>query len=209
MAKQVDNSNLPAKLALRRYFLQRYHSDGSAQVLDCCQGDGVIWRTLREEFPVRSYWGVDTKVKKGRISVDSARILGQPGWPQTVIDVDTYGSPWKHWVAILANLARPITVFLTIGQWQMGVDRLLLESLGLSGLRVPPGIAIKLQKIAVSALLTRGCDSYIIIEAVEVVSTGTARYIGLRIEPKDADNANGSGQETIGSFKNGTRNRKA
>lgn len=192
MVQKVDNANLPAKLDLRRYFLRKYHADGQADVLDCCQGRGVLWSTLRAEFPVRSYWGLDEKPKKGRLRLDSARVLAQPGWPQNVVDVDTYGSPWKHWGGLSANLSRPTTVFLTIGQWQMGTDRALLDALGLGRLRIPPGIAVKLQEIAISYILTRGCGDLLIMEAVEAFSTGTARYVGLRIEPKRADNAVGS-----------------
>ena len=183
MVGKTDNSDLAAKLHLRRHFLQKYHADGEAQVLDCCSGDGVIWRRLRREFKIATYWGVDLKAKKGRLRMDSVRILRQPGWPQDVVDVDTYGSPWKHFDAILGALQRPTTVFLTVGQWQMGTDQVILDALGLGGLSVPPGIAVKLHGIAVSYLLTRGCVNGIIaIEAVEAVSTGMARYLGVRLE---------------------------
>lgn len=57
MTRKTDNSNLGAKLDLRRYFLRKYHGEEPAHVLDCCQGDGVIWARLRQEFPLASYWG--------------------------------------------------------------------------------------------------------------------------------------------------------
>jgi hypothetical protein len=185
MATKKDNHNPRAKLELRRYFLRKYHDDGQPiHVLDCCQGSGVLWGTLRAEFPVASYWGVDLKPKKGRIKLDSVRVLQQPGWPQNVVDVDTYGSPWKHWAAILGNLLRPITVFLTIGQWQMGTDRLILSALGLGRLKVPPGIAIKLHGLGLQYLL--GQAGAWIVEAIEAISDGSARYIGLRLEPTNS-----------------------
>jgi len=183
MAKKIDNSNLEAKLELRRHFLRKYHADDPPHVLDCCQGSGVLWEQLRKEFAVASYWGVDLKRRKGRLKLDSARILAQPGWPQTVVDVDTYGSPWKHWEAMLPNIQQPTTVFLTIGQWQMGTDRHILTALGLRGITIPPGIARKLHGLSVSYCLARTCVyDIIIVEAVEAVSTGNARYIGLRLE---------------------------
>ncbi len=183
-ARKTDNADPAAKLELRRHFLRKYHADRPPDVLDCCQGDGFLWRQLRQEFPVSTYWGVDIKARKGRLKLDSVRILSQPGWPQNVIDVDTYGSPWKHFEALIPRISRPTTVFLTIDQWQMGTDGAILRALGLGGLTVPPGIAVKLHDLALSYLLTRGCDSnIIIIDAVEAVSIGTARYIGLRIEP--------------------------
>ena len=193
MVSKTDNADPRAKLELRRYFLRRHHAAGPINVLDCCQGGGVLWKRLREEVSVASYWGVDLKPKKGRLRLDSVRILSQPGWPQNVIDVDTYGSPWKHWEALLPNLSQPTTVFLTIGQWQMGTDSKILEALGLGGLRIPPGIAIRLHGIAVSYCLSRSyACSIIMVEAVEAVSSGNARYIGVRLEP---GKANGHGRQ--------------
>lgn len=183
---RVDNGDLEAKLELRRYFLSKYHTGAEKpRVLDCCQGSGVIWGRLRKEFELASYWGLDVKPKAGRLKIDSARVLAQPGWKENVIDVDTYGSPWKHWVGMQPNVERPLSVFLTIGQWQMGTDSKILEALGLGRVRIPPGIAVKLHELAVRYLLTTGCTRYIsIIEAKEVVSLGNARYLGIRIEPK-------------------------
>src|SRR5438552_1243842 len=101
-SKKTDNHNLPAKLALRTYFLRKYHMQDvrrdaagatNINVLDCCQATGKIWGTLQREFPLAGYWGVDVKPKKGRLTIDSVKILDQPGWTQNVVDVDTYGSP--------------------------------------------------------------------------------------------------------------------
>ena len=183
MGRKTDHSDLPAKLDLRRHFLRKYHSE-PADVLDCYQGEKLIWTQLRQEFPVHTYWGVDLKKKKGRLKLDSVGILSLPGWPQNVVDVDTYGSPWKHWEALLPRLSRPTTVFLTIGQWRRGTDEPILRALGLGGLTIPAGIAIKLHGIALSYLLRTPCDYDIhTVEAVEAVSATPARYIGIRLEP--------------------------
>jgi len=183
-ATKTDNSDPSAKLELRRYFLRKYHAEEAPQVLDCCQGQGVLWKRLRREFELASYWGLDIKPRKGRLKLDSVRVLSQPGWPQNVVDVDTYGSPWKHWEALLGNLRRPTTVFLTVGLVYLGIDRAELHSLGLGGMMIPPGIGRKLHEIAVSTLLTRGCVyDNLTIEIVEAVSTGSARYFGVRLEP--------------------------
>lgn len=183
MVTKIDNHDPRAKLELRRHFLRKYHADDPPHVLDCCQGGGVLWKQLRQEFPVASYWGVDLKPKKGRLKLDSVRILQQPGWPQNVVDVDTYGAPWKHWSALLPNISRPTTVFLTIGLWQMGTDSTILDAIGLGGMHIPPGISVKLHNFALSHLITMGCDDIIIIEVVEAVSTGNARYLAVRLEP--------------------------
>ncbi len=190
MAKTIktDNHDPRAKLELRRHFLRKYHADDPPHVLDCCQGGGLLWQELRKEFPVASYWGVDVKPKKGRLKLDSVRILAQSGWPQNVVDIDTYGSPWKHWAAMLPNVARPLTAFLTIGQVQLGGCSLIKEAkeaLELKDLRIPPAISAKLNQLAVPYLLAQS-DWYgiIVTEALEAASSGNARYVGVRLEPR-------------------------
>jgi hypothetical protein len=149
----------------------------------------LLWKTLQKEFKIDHYWGVDVKSKKGRLAIDSVRVVKQPGWNQNVIDIDTYGSPWKHWEALLPNVVVPATVFLTVGQYQMGTDKLLLKALGLDGLKVPPGIARKLHKISVPYCLTRCHDFGImlteVIESVPVAQSN-ARYFGVRLEADTA-----------------------
>lgn len=187
MAKKTDNHNPEAKLKLRRHFLEKYHSDGAAKVFDCCQGGGVMWSMIRRTHPVASYWGVDVKPKKGRLKIDSVRVL-QQGVSQNVIDIDTYGSPWKHWFAMLPKVTQPVTVFLTIGQISIGGSPLSNESrevLGIGNLDIPPAIGLKLNKLAVDHCLSAGNRLAKITEAVEVSSTGNARYIGVRLEPKE------------------------
>lgn len=210
MGKKTDNHDPRQKLQLRRYFLHKYHRDG-ANVFDCCQGSGLLWRTLRAEFPVNGYWGVDLKQKKGRLKIDSVRILQQEGWNQDVIDVDTYGSPWKHWMAMMPNVKQPTTVFLTIGQ-AMGKmmtmpSRLELEAVGMhcfpslsrnhkracptiGGKDIPRKLLAMSVQTAASALLTRACEyGLIVVEAVEVAesaSNQSARYLGVRLAPNDS-----------------------
>jgi hypothetical protein len=190
MAKvqQLDNGNLVAKLKLRRHFLETYHADGSADVLDCCQGNGVIWKQLRHRLKVRSYWGLDLKPKKGRLKLDSVRVLQQSGWSYDVIDIDTYGSPWKHWMSMLPNVTSGITVFLTIGQWQMGTAGEILEALGIGKLKVPPGIAVRLHEAGLEYLLAAATDFGLrITEAREAICKASARYFGIRLEVENPD----------------------
>jgi hypothetical protein len=189
MGVKTDNHDPSAKLALRRYFLAKYHADGCA-VLDCFQGSGLLWGVLRKEFQVNSYWGVDVKPKKGRLKIDSARILAQPGWTQDVIDMDAYGSPWKHWEEFLRNCNHPATAFLTIGQLKTGTVGALsnkaLEAMGLLPLAsgLPKAFHVKLGEYSVGACLSMLFDfGKTCVEAVEAVSNGNCRYIGVRIRP--------------------------
>jgi len=187
MAKKTDNHNPEAKLKLRRHFLDKYHADGTATVFDCCQGGGIIWDDIRRTHPVASYWGVDIKPKKGRLKIDSIRVL-QQGVSQNVIDIDTYGSPWKHWMALLNKITKPLTVFLTIGN--QNTTAMSPESHGGSEFVVfPPSTPQSLSGAImrwrdVDYGLAKASKYATITEAVEVSSTGNARYIGVRLEPK-------------------------
>jgi hypothetical protein len=190
---KTDNHNPAAKLELRRYFLRKYHAGRKPNVLDCCQGSGLLWTALRREFELAGYWGLDLKPKPGRLKLDSVRVLAQPGWPQDVVDVDAYGSPWKHWAAMLPNVARPLTVFLTLGQLKTGtvggVDGLCLKAAGLKfrKLKLPQAFHVKLADIFVGYILAEAQRHRVeIVEAVEALSDGNARYFGVRLEPARA-----------------------
>jgi hypothetical protein len=189
MAKKTDNHNLPAKLALRRHFLRTFHSDGDIRVLDCCQASGKIWGELRKEFYCR-YWGVDVKPKPGRLKIDSVRILEQCGLEQNVIDIDTYGSPWKHWFALLRNTREPLTVFLTIGIGGGNADRALLDALGLTfkTLKIPNAIGARIGETGVAACIARARDfGFEIADCREAANLGGhARYIGVRLSRPDS-----------------------
>lgn len=186
---KTDNSRLGAKLELRRYFLKKYHGEGPVRVFDACAGDQVIWRTLRQEFDCR-YWGVDVKPKAGRLSIDSVRILAQPGWEFDLIDVDTYGSPWKHWAQIIEKKPRPLTVFLTIGSTMFGgaTDDVALRAIGLWSLRhvLPTSFRRKLSDFSVEYCLAMSyLSSWHILECREATHSTSARYLGVRLEPTE------------------------
>lgn len=187
MTVKTDNHNPKAKLDLRRYFLRRYHADTPPRVLDCCQGSGLLWKSLRDEFEVESYWGLDLKPKKGRLKLASERVLAQKGWNQNVVDIDTYGFPWRHWAAMLPAVHQPTTVFLTIGQVHIAgspLQETARKILGIGSLKIPNAIGANLNKLATNYLLTLPqLFGIIIAEAVEAVSDGNARYIGVHLVP--------------------------
>jgi len=181
---KTDNHNPAAKLALRRYFLEKYHSE-PPDVMDCCQGSGLLWNEIRKTHEVKTYWGMDIKPQKGRLKIDSSRVLQQRGWTQNVIDIDTYGSPWKHWYAMLPNIIRPVTVFLTVGQISLSSPS--KDAYAAIGIRfkIPMGIGVKLKKIVVPYLLCDALKYCTITEAMEAESTANmnARYIGVHLVP--------------------------
>jgi hypothetical protein len=181
---KADNPPSPAKLALRRHFLKRYHADTPIHVFDCCQGSARIWTTLQSEFTLASYWGVDVKAKAGRIQIDSRKILDQPGLNANVIDIDTYGSPWKHWLALLRNCAHSVTVFLTAGERaNLGCDKTILFAMGLGSIEVPKGIGSKLLKLSLPFCIGLA-DNYgfEITETVEAEQSGAGRCLGVRLK---------------------------
>ena len=205
---KTDNAYLTTKLDLRRAFLRKYHDHAAGgdapRVLDCCQGGGAIWGHLGREFELAGYWGVDVKPKKGRLRIDSVRILAQPGWTQNVVDVDTYGSPWKHWANIMAHLVKPTTVFLTIGQLTTGtvgsLDKKCYESAGMifPTLKPAAGFGVKLASLLTNYVLTTTPPRVRLVEAIEATSFGNARYIGARLEPVACPRCNGQAADPDG-----------
>lgn len=181
--KKTDNSNFDGKLLLRRHFLDLYppHS-----VLDCCQGGKKIWGKLLKDYPVK-YLGVDVKPKKGRLQVDSTKILGQPGWDYDVIDIDTYGSPWRHWQNALKFAPGDVTIFLTIGLVKImggGLCREVMEWLGFKKFHppIPTSLAAKCSDLALPYALDRARRAGFQIELVlEAPRSKNARYLGVRL----------------------------
>lgn len=182
--KKTDNHAPERKLALRRYFLDKYHNATPPRVFDGFQGSGLLWSELRKSHAVKSYWGVDLKPKKGRLKIDSMRVLDQPGWAFDVVDLDAYGSPWKHWWALQRNLRGPVTVFLTVGSAGFGgQDRSALSACGLGGLNIPIGMHAALRDFISETCVQTALYGVSIVEIVESKNPGgNARYFGVRLE---------------------------
>ncbi len=187
--KKTDNHYFNNKVVLRQHFLRKYHVGTNPYVFDACSGSGILWKELRKDFPCR-YWGVDQKPKKGRLEIDSSRILAQPGWDFDVIDIDTYGSPWKHWNSLLPHVKKAVTVFLTVGFVKVKggqLDRDSLDAIGLRfrSLKPPTSLPAKLIEIVPVYCLARAPEFGLrFCEAVEAVPVGysNARYFGVRLE---------------------------
>ena len=71
---------------------------------------------------------MDVKPARGRVKVDSERILAMPGWDFDVIDIDTYGMPWGHWIAAVRNAKAAVTVFLTVGNVTLNAATIYVEA---------------------------------------------------------------------------------
>jgi hypothetical protein len=180
---RTDNANSSGKKALRMHFLRRYH-EGNARVFDCCQGSGLVWGAVRKEFEVQTYFGVDIKAKSGRIAIDSVKIVSQ-GVNANVIDVDTYGEPWTHWLELLPHVKEPTTVFLTCGKIKIaGMSKRASTYVFGKSLRMPPLLFGKLWDYATAFLLSAPTRMGLeIVETIEAVSKNDTRYIGMHIKP--------------------------
>lgn len=130
-----DNSALPAKLKLRRRYLDKYTS-GRIRVIDACAGEqSRIWSKLRDEYDV-SYMGLDKKsVGRGVVRADSIRWLRTVPIEADVVDIDTYGEPWQHLYALAGNHpGHDLVVFLSYGYVGKGVgniSKLMKQSAGI------------------------------------------------------------------------------
>lgn len=131
-----------------------------------------------------------TKKKKGRLKVNSERVLAEAGWDFDVIDVDTYGQPWRHWEGIIKNGSRDVTVFLTIGMVAVGGggniqketrDAIFpkFESMP----KPPPGLFVKFSGHIIIAMLYRAKEyGWRIVEATITEETRNVKYVGIRLE---------------------------
>jgi hypothetical protein len=186
---RTDNHSPAAKLDLRRHFLKKMRDAGEPiRVMDCFQGSKLIWGQLETEFQIASYWGVDLKEKKGRIKIDSSRILEQEGWNQNVIDLDAYGSPWKHWRNLITTCRHNVTAFMTIGMVRMGGGNLDNAANALMGvvfqrMKIPASMGPKISSRALPhALATAEYFKLFPVEIIEAFPQQNCRYIGVRLE---------------------------
>lgn len=196
--KKTDNRYLNAKLILRRHFLSKYHSATPPTVIDCCQGSGKIWGILMKDTPVQHYWPMDKKPKKGRLAIDSCRVIESGHWKADVLDVDTYGSPWGHWFGALKTAQGPLTVFLTVGLIRVGGGGMMAngvkEALGLSKLEhqlgkhgldkvtIKASLLGKLHDFSVEYCLRKALTmGWTVVECQEALPSDKARYFGVRL----------------------------
>lgn len=198
VAHTVDNGDPAAKIALRRYFLDKYHAGKPYTVCDACAGFGGLRRAIAKTNPPGRYVGYDRRATTAKVTVvgDSIDALSRPGLDYDVVDIDTYGEPYDHLVAALANLAPgERTIFLTIGGFQRGrAGRTGLTAAAIIGIRFSVPLPRNLRFFnqfsdqIINAALYRAVEcGWEIVEAAEADSLAVnARYIGLHIrKPRD------------------------
>lgn len=157
-------------------------------VMDCFSGEAeAIWSALSKEFKIREYLALDLKRKRGRLAIDSLRVLQGQKWTHNVVDLDAYGSPWNHWHEVIkSNRHKSIIVFLTVGSSGFGrLSDFARKSMGIPS-NTPHGMDKILAKNSVSFCLAK-CYEYdwIIDKAHEALNPGgNARYIAIKLTKK-------------------------
>lgn len=202
METKTDNHNLRAKLELRRAMLnsllaaRKKSGQGPAlSVCDCFSGEReAIWTQLRKEFNIGDYLALDVKAKPNRLKLDSLRYLQNQLWTHDVIDLDAYGSPWRHWFEVLRR-GQSCLVFLTIGNTMFRQQ----QSEGLAALgitfEIPGGLHAAVSAIVAEYSLAACLQKFTVIKAIEALNPGgNARYIGIQLE-KQAEKPMKTGQK--------------
>lgn len=183
---KTDNHNLNAKLALRRSFLSEYPGNTKLSVCDCFSGEQEsIWTILRKEFNVSEYLALDTKQKDRRLKLDSLRYLQNQRWTHNVIDLDAYGSPWRHWFEVLRR-GLACTVFLTVGNTMFKQQQ--QEALAKVGIRfsIPGGLHSGLAELVTDYCLGDCLLKFQVLRAAEALNPGgSARYLAVRLVKND------------------------
>lgn len=144
-------------------------------------------------------------------------MLAQVGFKAAVVDLDAYGSPMKHYVALLENMQSDVTVFVTMtttitrwgkSKWAFGgMDSETKRILGLKKLPIPPTLAAKANIFfGQNTLGIADRFGFNIGEAIEAQNIGNARYIGLRLlrngsRPSASESTEGHPASTGGAKK--------
>lgn len=181
----VDNQFFQIKLNLRLEYIRRY---GGVTAFDCCQGSMRLWSEILKEYPNIKYFGVDKKPKPGRHKVDSSRILEIENLSWDIVDIDTYGDPWKHYINLCKNTSCDVTVFLTNGK---GAGKLSNVSNTVCDLlHIPENTPQTLRLAAVDNNIDRvihSCIRYGIIatDIIEVKPSDTVCYYAMRLKKQE------------------------
>lgn len=162
MKKATENSNLPLKLSLRQKLLDISGFE-EYKVIDCCTAKGMIWNNLKKKYKVTSYLPFDTNPQlPGTIRMDSIKALNQIDIAKyNVIDIDTFGEPWKHYEIALNKLKSDTIIYLTIGINKVCGGSISNKAKEMMGIPLDWHIPMndKLAKKHISFLLTMGCEN--------------------------------------------------
>ena len=192
---KTDNTNFAGKLALREYFLQKYHSekccgsDRGPLVLDAYHGQGLLWQELGKKYRCKVI-GLDVKPIKGTLRMSNLGYMQHFNLPYDIIDLDAYGEPWQAWDCVLEKSPHSaLSVFLTqcwVGIGGGAISHLWKSWCGLP-LNTPNWLAWRARDYMRQMALSRCFTRWRVAEAKQIVednilgSPSRHWYIGLRL----------------------------
>jgi len=185
---QVDNGDLESKIALREHFLEKYHKGTHTKVLDCCAGQQQIWKRLRAKYDV-DYLVLDKKEIPGTLKIDSIVYLeAGHGIAFDIIDVDTYGLPYRHFSKAVQHLNKPTTFFGTVNA--NGMTKPQAEETAALGItcKVPDVLIREAATDLFGEILGAIMHPHVIEYAALIVATRhtsmRTKYVGVRVVPR-------------------------
>lgn len=132
--RQIDNSCLALKIKLRTINIPE-----KPVILDCFHGNGVIWDTIKRQYPKEyKIVGIEKQNRKGLGSIygDNIKVIPTLDLSKyNVIDMDAYGSPYQQIKAMFKNktLNPGTIVYYTFIQTAQGtVEKSLLAGIGIT-----------------------------------------------------------------------------
>lgn len=188
--KKTDNKQIDMKLELREQVLRRAGVK-ACRVLDLFAGRGEIWTAMRSRIKVVRYVPCDkTPRMPGTIRGDSTdeRFLAAFDMRNfNVVDIDTYGEPWRPYRLLAERVVHPTVFFLTHGEVSglggCNTSAFVLETLG-----IPKNWPIP-QKIGLARyaarIMTSKPLSNVRLAWGNRVSVSNVNYLGILIERKE------------------------
>jgi hypothetical protein len=198
----IDNSNLGAKLALRRFTL-RETAWPDLDVLDLCAGAGHIWSALRsgqDRLPVRHYLPCDRSPRTslaGTIRGEAVELAASLDLSRfNVIDMDTYGEPWPILIAAVERIARETMIFVTRGRGGQSMASMSNCAKRVAGIPTewPIPLSAELHAYVDRRILSALWNSVDIVSTRSVLrypprannNGGAVQYLAIRVKPISA-----------------------
>ena len=192
----MDNSNLSAKVALRKHFLREVSRP--ANVLECFAGaKRELYHACYESDNTT---GLDIKASDKTIKIDNKKFIASADLSQyNFFDLDAYGSPYELLLNIFHRRSKMVgefVVVITDGMWRnlnYGKGSKFIRTMicNYSDIQIP--CLNRHQEFIIKLTLKTLSDKYgIAIKKCKVVIEEDNRmfYIGMLCAPKNSDSSN-------------------
>lgn len=190
MSKQTDNDPemFNIKVELRERLIK---ANDSYKILEAFSGDGRLWRTIKNKYPLKkiNVLRIDTKAgKKGTyLKGDNVKFMRSMDLTRfDIIDLDAYGSPFNQLEVIFNSKYSGPIICTFIQIMTGGINKELLLKLGYS---------LTMQKKCPSLFSTNGMDkmkAYLSLRGVTRITYychNRKNYFSFIIPSKIVDNS--------------------